>query len=152
MSDLLTPDTVFADLPGTSKKQILQELAKLAARKTGLAERDIFDVLMAREQLGTTGVGLGVAIPHGKFKDLKRIYGFFARLRKPVDFDAVDDQKVDLMFLLLVPEDAGAEHLKALARVSRLLRNEAVCEKLRGSDGRDSLIALLTDAIISRAA
>jgi PTS system nitrogen regulatory IIA component len=127
-------------------------LAARAARLTGKDERIIFDVLLERERLGTTGVGNGIAIPHGKLPGLPRLYGMFARLDTPVDFDAIDDQPVDLIFLLLAPETAGADHLKALARVSRLLRDKGLCEKLRGSDNRDALFALLTEPVTSHAA
>lgn len=152
INDLLLPDGVTADLKVTSKKQALQDLAKRAAEVSGLHERTVFDVLMERERLGTTGVGNGIAIPHGKLPDLTRLYGLFARLEKPVDFEAVDDQPVDLIFLLLAPEGAGADHLKALARVSRLLRDRTICEKLRGSDDPDALYSLLTESAASHAA
>ena len=145
ISDLLTPNAVIANLRVTSKKQALQELAKKAAEITGEHERAIFDVLLERERLGTTGVGSGVAIPHGKLPGLTRLYGVFARLEKPIDFEAIDERPVDLIFLLLAPGTAGADHLKALARVSRLLRDRKVCEKLRGSDTADALFALLTE-------
>ncbi|MEN8197312.1 MAG: PTS sugar transporter subunit IIA, partial [Pseudomonadota bacterium] len=115
--DLLTPDDVIPDLKATSKKQALQELAKRAAKGSGQQERAVFDVLLERERLGTTGVGHGIAIPHGKMAEIDRPYGLFARLENPIDFDAIDEQPVDLIFLLLAPEDAGADHLKALARV-----------------------------------
>ena len=151
IGDLLGPESVIAKLPATSKKQALQELAKRAAQITGLHERAVFDVLLERERLGTTGVGNGIAIPHGKLADLTKLYGLFARLEKPIDFDSVDDQPVDLIFLLLVPEGAGADHLKALARVSRLLRDRAICEKLRGSDDSEALYALLTESATNNA-
>ncbi|MCR9219354.1 MAG: PTS IIA-like nitrogen regulatory protein PtsN [Alphaproteobacteria bacterium] len=144
--DLLSTECVIETLNVSSKKQALQELAKRAAQITGLEERRIFDVLLERERLGTTGVGAGIAIPHGKLPGLDRLHGLFARLERPIDFDAIDDQPVDLIFLLLAPEGAGADHLKALARVSRLLRDRTVCEKLRGSDKADALYGLLTDA------
>ena len=152
ITDLVTIEGVVADLKATSKKQALQDLAHRAADVTGLHERAIFDTLLERERLGTTGVGLGIAIPHGKMADLDRLYGVFARLENPVDFDAVDDQPVDLIFLLLAPESAGADHLKALARVSRLLRDQSVCEKLRGSDTPAAIYALLTESTTSHAA
>jgi PTS system nitrogen regulatory IIA component len=152
IEDLITPQSVVARLRVTSKKQVLQELSKRAAEMTGLHERAIFDVLLERERLGTTGVGDGIAIPHGKLPELRRLYGVFARLETPVDFDAVDDQPVDLIFLLLAPETAGADHLKALARVSRLLRDRSTCEKLRGADQPDALYALLTESRASHAA
>lgn len=152
ITDLLEPDWVIANLKVTSKKQALQELARRAAHFTGLEERVIFDVLLERERLGTTGVGNGIAIPHGKLQDFNRLYGLFARLETPVPFDAIDDQPVDLIFVLLAPEDAGADHLKALAKVSRLLREQSVCEKIRGSDGGEAIFAVLTDSMASRAA
>ena len=140
--DLLQPDAVVT-LKASSKKQVLQALAKIAASITGLGERKIFDTLLERERLGTTGVGHGIAIPHGKLAGLKGLHGVFARLEKPVDFDAIDDHPVDLIFLLLAPEQAGADHLKALARVSRLLRDPANCEKLRGVTNTDGLYMVL---------
>ncbi len=152
ISDLIGPDSVVANLRSTSKKQALQELAKRAADISGLHERAIFEVLLERERLGTTGVGNGIAIPHGKLPNLDRLYGLFARLELPIDFDSIDEQPVDLIFLLLAPESAGADHLKALARVSRLLRDKAVCEKLRGTDNAEALFALLTEATATRAA
>ncbi|MCR4377165.1 MAG: PTS IIA-like nitrogen regulatory protein PtsN [Rhodospirillales bacterium] len=152
ISDLITVKSVEANLRVTSKKQALQELSKRAAEITGQHERAIFDVLMERERLGTTGVGHGIAIPHGKLASLDRLYGLFARLETPVDFQSIDEQPVDLVFLLLAPETAGADHLKALARVSRLLRDANVCEKLRGSDNSEALYVLLTQASASEAA
>jgi len=145
ISDILTPERVVASLRATSKKQALQELARHASDITGLNERAIFDVLLERERLGTTGVGNGIAIPHGKLNELDGLYGLFARIEKPVDFDSIDDDPVDLVFVLLAPEGAGADHLKALARVSRLLRDETVCEKLRGSDTPEALFAILNE-------
>lgn len=150
--DLLTPDRVIPHLRATCKKQALQELAKKAAGVTGVEERTIFDTLLERERLGTTGVGEGIAIPHGRLPDIDRVHGVFARLDEPIDFESIDDQPVDLVFLLLAPEDAGADHLKALARVSRLLRDPATCKKLRGTESGDALYALLTDSTASKAA
>ena len=152
IGDLVTPDAVIASLKATGKKQALQELAKKAAELTGQHERAILDVLVERERLGTTGVGGGIAIPHGKLAGLARMQGVFARLERPIDFEAIDEQPVDLIFLLLAPEAAGADHLKALARVSRLLRDRAICEKLRGADHPDALYALLTERAASHAA
>ena len=145
-SDLLTADSVIAGLSVSSKKQALQELSRHAADITGQDERAIFDVLLERERLGTTGVGDGLAIPHGRLPELEKIHGFFARLEKPIDFDSIDDRPVDLIFLLLAPEGAGADHLKALARVSRMLRNASLCEKLRGANNADAIYALLSDS------
>ena len=107
---------------------------------------------MDRERLGTTGVGNGIAIPHGKLPDLDRLHGIFARLRQPVDFQAIDDRPVDLIFLLLAPESAGADHLKALAKLSRILRDGGICEKLRGTDTSDALYAILTGSVEHEAA
>ena len=144
IADLLAPDAVVPVLKATSKKQVLQELARLAAPRTGLAERAIFDVLLERERLGSTGVGRGIAIPHGKLAGLERIHGMFARLETPIEYEAIDSEKVDLVFLLLAPEGAGADHLKALARVSRLLRDPAICAKLRAATDARALHAVLT--------
>ncbi|MEQ8246586.1 MAG: PTS IIA-like nitrogen regulatory protein PtsN [Alphaproteobacteria bacterium] len=145
ISDLLSADAVVSNLKVTGKKQALQEVAAVAARITGRDERAIFDILLERERLGTTGVGHGIAIPHGKLEGLDRLYGVFARLEKPIDFDAIDDEPVDLVFVLLAPETAGADHLKALARISRLLRDRPLCEKIRGSDSHDAVYAILTE-------
>jgi nitrogen PTS system EIIA component len=152
LTDLLTPESIVANLKATSKKQALQELSKRIAEVIDHDERDIFDILLEREKLGTTGVGDGIAIPHGKLESLEKLHGFFARLERPVDFDSIDERPVDLIFLLLAPESAGADHLKALARVSRLLRDKTNCDKLRGSDNPEALYALLTEDEANRAA
>ena len=144
IAELLTPRSVVAHLRVGNKKQALQEVARRAALATGVAERRIYDVLNERERLGTTGIGRGVAVPHGKLNELTGLYAMFARLDRPIPFDAIDNQPVDLLFVLLAPENAGAEHLRALARISRLLRDDATCEKLRGTDNADALYALLT--------
>ncbi len=145
LDEILTPESVVANLKAKSKKQALQELSKRAKVITGLVERDIFDTLLERERLGTTGVGQGVAIPHGRMAELDRLYGLFARLEHPIDFDAIDDQPVDLIFVLLAPVSAGADHLKALARVSRLLRDKSMCAKLRGTANPEALYAALIE-------
>jgi PTS system nitrogen regulatory IIA component len=152
IADLITPRSVLATLRAVSKKQALQELAKRAAVMTGVHERAIFDVLTERERLGSTGIGMGIGIPHGKLPGLDKLHGIFARLERPIPFEAIDDQPVDLIFVLLAPENAGADHLKALARVSRMLRDRAVCDKLRGTDNPDALYALLTDVTESNPA
>ena len=152
ISDLITPESVVVAVKATSKKQVLQELAHRAAEITGLHERAIFEVLLERERLGTTGVGKGIAIPHGKLADLDRLHGVFARFEKPVDFDSVDDAPVDLVFLLLAPETAGADHLKALARISRLLRDGRMCEKLRSLEDPRDVYKLLTSSSATQAA
>jgi PTS system nitrogen regulatory IIA component len=145
ISDLLAPDAVFAALRVQGKKQLLQELSARAAAITKIPERKIFETLIERERLGTTGVGQGIAIPHGRLSDVKTIVGAFARLDPPIDYDAVDNQPVDLVFMLLAPEGSGADHLKALARVSRLLRNQTACEKLRAAKSAEALYAILTE-------
>ncbi|MGO4726330.1 MULTISPECIES: PTS IIA-like nitrogen regulatory protein PtsN [unclassified Inquilinus] len=144
MIDFLRPEAILASLKAASKKQALQDLARRAAELTGQHERFVFDVLLERERLGSTGVGRGIAIPHGKLPNLPGVFGAFARLERPIDFDAVDEQPVDLVFLLLAPEGAGADHLKALARISRMLRDEGLCEKLRGCQSADAIYALLS--------
>jgi PTS system nitrogen regulatory IIA component len=145
IADLITPRSVVPQLRAANKKQVLSELAKRAAAMTGIHERTIYDVLIERERLGTTGIGMGIGIPHGRLPGLDRLCGIFARLDRAVPFEAIDDQPVDLIFLLLAPETAGADHLKALAQVSRLLRDRTICEKLRGTDNADALYALLID-------
>lgn len=150
--ELLAPDRIFASLKLPSKKKTLLELAQRAAEITGLHERAIFDILQQREKLGTTGVGRGIAIPHGKFPGLDGIYGLFVRLDEPINFDSVDNEPVDLIFLLLAPEAAGAEHLKALARVSRLLRSGTLCDKLRMAKSAKEIWDLFASSATSRAA
>tara|TARA_R110000787_G_scaffold91109_5_gene192184 strand:- start:497 stop:961 length:465 start_codon:yes stop_codon:yes gene_type:complete len=150
--DLLPRKAVFCGVKAASKKQAIQELASRAAEIANLPERAIFDVLLERERLGTTGVGRGIAIPHGKIAGLDKLYGLFARLENPVDFEAVDDQPVDLLFLLLAPEEAGADHLKALARISRLFRDGALCDSLRNSGDADALFKLLVKGVSANAA
>ncbi len=152
IADLIDPTGVIAKLRATSKKQALQDLARRAADITGQPERAIFEVLVERERLGTTGVGNGIAIPHGKLPGLDRLHGLFARLEKPIDYDSIDEQPVDLICMLLAPETAGADHLKALARVSRLLRDRSTCEKLRGTENADAIYALLTESAAIHAA
>ena len=141
--DLLSPETVVYTIRATSKKQVLQELASLAANVSGQNQRAIFDVLLERERLGTTGIGRSVAIPHGKLPSLDRLYGVFAKLENPVDFDAVDNQEIDLVFLLIAPEKAGADHLQALSRISRMFRDFEMCKKLRAADNQKMLHKLL---------
>ncbi len=131
LTDLVAPNAVVPALKVNNKKQAIQELAARAAELTGQNERAILEILLQREKLGSTAVGNGVAIPHGKLAKLGRLFGLFARLERPVDFEALDGQPVDLIFLLLAPEAAGADHLKALARVARLLRDPEVARKLR---------------------
>ncbi|WP_374763073.1 PTS IIA-like nitrogen regulatory protein PtsN [Yunchengibacter salinarum] len=143
IEDLLTPDNVIATFRASSKKQTLQSLTEKLARNYDLNARRVFDAVLEREKLGSTGVGRGVAIPHARVDGLDKIVGLFARLETPIDFDSVDDQPVDLVFLLLAPLDAGADHLKTLARVSRLLRDAKTCEKLRATTDAGALYAML---------
>ena len=143
LTDLIAPNAVIPGLKATSKKQAIQELAAHAAQLTGQNERTIAEVLLQREKLGSTGVGNGIAIPHGKLAKLSKLFGLFARLERPIDFEALDGQPVDLIFLLLAPEAAGADHLKALARVARLLRDPEVAQKLRNSHDAEALYAVL---------
>jgi PTS system nitrogen regulatory IIA component len=145
IAELLKPESVVSDLKVSSKKQVLQELASRASKISGIQERTIFDTLLERERLGTTGVGNGVAIPHGKLSDISKLHGVFAKLDNPINFDSIDERPVDLVFLILAPEGAGADHLKALAKVSRLLRDESMCEKLRGSEDSEALYALFAE-------
>jgi len=144
LNDLVAHNAIIPALKVNGKKQILQELAAKAAELCGLNERTIFEILLQREKLGSTGVGNGIAIPHGKLPKLTKLFGLFARLERPADFESLDGQPVDLVFLLLAPEGAGADHLKALARVARLLRDPEVARKLRDSRDADALYAVLT--------
>lgn len=152
LSDLIEVSAVMPALKANSKKQLLQLLAEKAASVTGLPEREVFDTILQRERLGSTGVGNGIAIPHGKLPGISRITGIFARLENPVDFEALDDQPVDLVFLLLAPEGAGADHLKALSRIARVLRDPAMVAKLRASDSESAIYACLSEEQASNAA
>jgi PTS system nitrogen regulatory IIA component len=152
LNDLITPDGVIPTLKAKSKKQVLQELSERAGRATGIDARTIFETLLQRERLGSTGVGRGIAIPHGKIASLPGLFILFARLEEPIDFEAMDGEPVDLVFLLLAPETAGADHLKALARISRLVRDPSAIEKLRVSRDKATLYAVLTEPLASHAA
>lgn len=144
LTDLVATTAVMPALKVNGKKQAIQEIAARAARLSGQNERVIFETLLQREKLGSTGIGHGIAIPHGKLPKLDRLFGLFARLDRPIDFDALDGQPVDLIFLLLAPEGAGADHLKALARIARLLRDPEIARKLRDSRDAEALYAVLT--------
>jgi PTS system nitrogen regulatory IIA component len=146
LSDLLSPDAVDAGLTVTSKKALFHQLALAGGRMTGLDSKLILAALSDREKTGSTGFGGGTAIPHGKVPGLTHIHGCFARLAAPLAYQAVDLMPVDLVFMLLSPPDAGADHLKALARVSRVLRDKQIVAKLRGARSRDALYAVLTGA------
>lgn len=143
LSGILSSDAVEAKVAVANKKALFQHLASAAARLTGLAAKDIVAALNAREKLGSTGFGAGTAIPHGKVDGLGQVQGYFVRLSTPIDFGAVDGLPVDLVFLLLSPSNAGADHLKALAGVSRTFRDRQTLAKLRGARSKDALFALL---------
>ena len=145
LGDLISQDAVIPSLKVRSKKQALLELSARACELIKIDSREIFDVLLQRERLGSTGVGRGIAIPHGKLAPRSSIFSMFARLDTPIEFDAMDDEPVDLIFLLLAPEHAGADHLKALARISRLLREPSAIEKLRNSTDNADIYATLTE-------
>lgn len=149
---LAGPDAVLACVKASGKKALLAELAGRAAALYKLDERRLFDRLLERERLGSTGIGGGIAIPHGRMAGMEKPVGLFARLGHPVDFDSIDERPVDTVFLLLAPEGAGADHLKALARVSRLLRDRSLVEKLRATENADALYALLVETLPAQSA
>lgn len=146
------PEAIFPNLKATSKKSLLQELSNRAGPLIGVEPRNLLSELLERERLGTTGMGRGVAIPHCRMSDVGQIRGFLARLETSVDFEAVDGEPVDLVFLLVAPQGAGSDHLKALARVSRVLRDHETCAKMRGAKDAAALHALLTSPERSQAA
>lgn len=152
LNDLLSPNAVMPALRVNGKKQALQELSERAAEVSGLPAREIFDSILQRERLGPTGVGDGIAIPHGKLLRCDRIFGVFARLERPIDFEALDGLPVDLIFLLIAPESAGADHLKALAMIARVLRNSQLAAQLRATRDASGLYSVLTLGPTSHAA
>ena len=152
LTDLLSPDAIFSALRVNGKKQALQEMSERAAEVSGLTAREIFDAILQRERLGSTGVGDGIAIPHGKLVKCPRIFGVFARLERAIDFEASDGLPVDLVFLLVAPESAGADHLKALAAIARVLRNSTLAAQLRATRDASALYSLLTLTPASHAA
>jgi PTS system nitrogen regulatory IIA component len=152
MRDILSPNAVLARLDSNTKKDVLQGAAKLAAEQLGKDPLIVFDVLWERERLGTTGVGYGIAIPHGRLEGLNKVQGFFIRLAEPIAFEAIDDRPVDLVFVLLAPADAGADHLHALATVSRLLRDQKLCEAIRKAKDESAIYRLLTETPTAQAA
>lgn len=145
LGEILGKDAIVLDLEAGSKKQLLQALAERAAELTNLSAREIFDTILQREKLGSTGVGNGIAIPHGKFNNFDGILGVFVRLNTPIDFDALDDAPVDVVFLLLAPESAGADHLKALSRIARVLRDPERLSALRATQTLNGVYELLTN-------
>jgi PTS system nitrogen regulatory IIA component len=152
LGDLLKPEGVSAALKVKTKKQALRALATRAAQITGLDERYVFDMLLQRERLASTAVGRGIAIPHARIDGLGQLATVFAQLDEPIEFEAPDSEPVDLVFVLLAPEHAGADHLKALARISRVLRDAQTLEKLRAARDRDALYSVLTEPLASHAA
>lgn len=144
LADIIDVRTILPCLKVQNKKQLLQELAQGIASQVAIDSRLVFETLLQREKLGSTGLGQGIAIPHGRLPSITRVYGLFARLHHPVAFESVDGEPVDLVFALVSPDHAGADHLTALARVSRLLRDPDVVKKLRGTDSPDGLYAILT--------
>ena len=146
LADFLDCDAIRTGLPGGNKRSLMKQLSELAAQRLGLGPAAVLTALNDREQLGSTGFGHGVAIPHAKIDGLPSIYGMFVRLAEPVDYKAIDSRPVDLVFLLLSPPDAGAEHLKALAAISRVTRDAATLERLRGARSRDAVAAVLIGA------
>jgi nitrogen PTS system EIIA component len=144
LSELITPEAIISSLKVNTRKHALQELSDLAGAISGLAPREIFDALLQRERLGSTGIGEGIAIPHGKLARSQAIFGVFARLARPIDFHALDGVPVDLICVLIAPEAAGADHLKALARMARVLRDQKVTAKLRAARDVTGLYAVLT--------
>ena len=152
LTDLVSPQAVIPALKANSKKQALIEISEKAAGLSGIDSREVLDALIQRERLGSTGIGGGIAIPHGRLPSIARPSGLFARLGHPIDFNAIDERPVDIVFLLIAPEGAGADHLKALARVSRLLRDRSLVDKLRATDNAEALYALLIEPIQTQSA
>lgn len=152
LHDLIEPHAILPSLKVSTKKQALQELSERASEVAGLPAREIFDALLQRERLGSTGVGGGIAIPHGKLPRVTRMLGLFARLERPIDYEALDGEPVDLIFLLLAPESAGADHLKALSRVARALRDSSLTSRLRATRDASGLYLLLTQSPAHHAA
>ncbi len=152
LSDLISRDAILPSLKVASKKQALQELSERAAQQCSLTPREIFEALSQRERLGSTGIGNGIAIPHSKLARIDRIFGVFARVEKPIDFESLDGEPIDLILLLLAPENAGADHLKALARAARMLRSPSKTAKLRSTRDAGMLYAILAEEPESHAA
>lgn len=145
ISNIMTEKSIVIDSKVSNKRQLLQELAVKAAELTGINERTIFDTILERENLGSTGFGAGTALPHGRIAEINKVYGIFAKLNTPIDFEAIDGKPVDLVFLLISPEGSGADHLTALAQVSRILKDEATCSKLRVASHSDEIYSLLNN-------
>lgn len=145
ISDIMTEKSVVMGIKANSKRQLLQELAQKASEITGINDRTIFDTILERENLGSTGFGSGTALPHGRIADIDKVYGIVTKLNTPVDFESIDGKPVDLVFMLISPEGSGADHLTALAQVSRILKDEATCSKLRAASRTDEIFSLLNN-------
>ncbi len=145
ISEILSLNNVFAEVKANNKRQLLQELSEKAAKEVGVDERTVADSIWERENLGSTGYGNGTAFPHARIEGLNKVRAVFARLTTPIDFNAVDGKPVDLIFLLISPENSGADHLTALAALSRILKSEDICEKLRGARSREEIYAILNN-------
>lgn len=145
ISDIMTEKSVVMGIKANSKRQLLQELAQKASEITGINDRTIFDTILERENLGSTGFGAGTALPHGRIADIDKVYGIVTKLNTPVDFESIDGKPVDLVFMLISPEGSGADHLTALAQVSRILKDEATCSKLRAASQADEIFSLLNN-------
>lgn len=145
LSEIMSGNSIIMGLKSGNKRQMLQDMATIAAEITGINERTIFDTILERENLGSTGFGDGTALPHGRFADLDKVYGFFAKLNTPIDFDAIDGKPVDLVFMLLSPEGSGADHLTALAQTSRILKDESTRTKIRQISSAQEVYALLNN-------
>lgn len=144
ISDILTAKRVFVEFKADNKRSFLEELSKKASKSLDIDERTVFDALLERESLGSTGFGRGIAFPHARMANVKKVKAFFARLENPVDFEAIDGQPVDLVFLLISPEDSGADHLAALAAISSTMKQEDKCKKLRKAKNKDDIFAILS--------
>ena len=144
ISEILSPDAILTSIKASSKKRVLQEISVGISNIYGLEQTKVFLALQEREKLGSTGMGHGVAIPHARINSISSIKGVFAKLINPLDFGSMDSQNVDLIFVLIAPYESGANHLKALAKVSRILRNKSTCEKLRSTIDKSALYSILT--------
>lgn len=146
ISDILSLDNVYPDIKVKNKRLLLQELSTKAAKTAGVDERTVVDAIWERESLGSTAYGAGTAFPHARVDSLKNVVAVFARLIKPMDFNAVDHKPVDLIFMLISPENSGADHLTALAMLSRFLKNEEVCQKLRRAKSKEEIFSILSNS------
>ena len=145
ISDIMSVHSIALSVKAKNKRLLLQEISQLASNITHIDERTIFDALLERENLGSTGFGNGVALPHGRLSELDKVHGFFIKTATPVDFSAIDDKPIDLLFLLLSPESSGADHLTALAQISRILKDSSTVAKLREACDQEEIYALLNN-------